>query len=326
MKNIIIITNNYDESVDSVIDWINYKGKNVTRLNSEDLINYENLFGFEINKLSNFFKIKSNFPCKNICSVWIRKGSAINPFNLNFIKDENLRRQISNHLFSEINETKISFVNFLENNYFTLGTIPTNKLDKISQLQMAKDAGFNIPATIVTNSKDEIKKFKRKYKTIIAKCIKDSTFIRFNDASYGQYTEIVPDYLIEQLPDYFIPNIVQECLDKDYDIRCFYLNGEIYSMAVITANDIENNIDFRKNYTKDNIRYVPFKLPNIIKRKLIVFMKNIKLNTGSIDIVKTKNNQYFFIEVNPTGQFGMVSLPCNYYLEEKIANLLCEKK
>ena len=214
----------------------------------------------------------------------------------------------------------------MENNYFTLGTIPTNKLDKISQLQMAKDAGFNIPATIVTNSKDEIKKFKRKYKTIIAKCIKDSTFIRFNDASYGQYTEIVPDYLIEQLPDYFIPNIVQECLDKDYDIRCFYLNGEIYSMAVITANDIENNIDFRKNYTKDNIRYVPFKLPNIIKRKLIVFMKNIKLNTGSIDIVKTKNNQYFFIEVNPTGQFGMVSLPCNYYLEEKIANLLCEKK
>jgi len=46
------------------------------------------------------------------------------------------------------------------------------------------------------------------------------------------------------------------------------------------------------------------------------------LNSGSIDILVTPNNEYVFLEVNPVGQFGMVSQPCNYYLEKRIAERL----
>jgi hypothetical protein len=31
-----------------------------------------------------------------------------------------------------------------------------------------------------------------------------------------------------------------------------------------------------------------------------------------------------FLEVNPTGQYGMVSDPCNYYLDKKIAEYLID--
>ena len=321
-KNIIIITNNYDESANNVIDWIAFAGGNVIRLLSEDLINYHSLFSFEFSKLLYSFKIGSIVNSNNICSIWIRKGSPENNFNVDFVKDEKLKNQISRHLFAEVNEAKLSFVNFLEHNYHVLGTIPSIKLDKISQLLAAKQIGLNVPATIITNSKVEVKKFKKTYQTIIAKCVNDSTFIRHNGDSYGQYTEIIENALIDQLPEYFIPNIVQQCLDKHYDIRCFYLDEKIYSMAILMFNKTENNIDYRKDYLKNNIRYLPFKLPKTIEKKLILYMKAINLNTGSIDIVKTTDNQYYFIEVNPSGQYGMLSTSCNYYLDEKIANYL----
>ena len=51
-------------------------------------------------------------------------------------------------------------------------------------------------------------------------------------------------------------------------------------------------------------------------------MKYVNLNTGSIDMIVTKENEYIFLEVNPVGQFGMVSQPCNYYLEKKITEYL----
>jgi hypothetical protein len=55
-------------------------------------------------------------------------------------------------------------------------------------------------------------------------------------------------------------------------------------------------------------------------------MESINLNTGSLDFIKSsKDSNYYFLEVNPSGQFGMTSNPCNYNLHEKIANYLKTK-
>jgi glutathione synthase/RimK-type ligase-like ATP-grasp enzyme len=51
-------------------------------------------------------------------------------------------------------------------------------------------------------------------------------------------------------------------------------------------------------------------------------MTDLCLDTGSIDIVRTTDGRYVFLEVNPVGQFGMVSVPCNYNLELKVAKYL----
>lgn len=53
-------------------------------------------------------------------------------------------------------------------------------------------------------------------------------------------------------------------------------------------------------------------------------MNNLKLKNGSIDIIRGVDNNYYFLEVNPVGQFGMVSNPCNYNIEEKFALKLIE--
>jgi len=81
-------------------------------------------------------------------------------------------------------------------------------------------------------------------------------------------------------------------------------------------------IDFRL-YNKENpARRVPFKLEKEIENRLSYFMKIENLNCGSFDLIVDKNGGFVFLEVNPVGQFGMVSYPCNYKLEKRIAEFL----
>ena len=51
-------------------------------------------------------------------------------------------------------------------------------------------------------------------------------------------------------------------------------------------------------------------------------MNRIDLDCGSIDLIYSVDETYYFLEVNPIGQFGMVSYPCNYNIEALIARTL----
>lgn len=51
-------------------------------------------------------------------------------------------------------------------------------------------------------------------------------------------------------------------------------------------------------------------------------MNSLDLDSGSIDMIVDSSLTYYFLEVNPIGQFEMVSMPCNYNLEKLIAEEL----
>ena len=53
-----------------------------------------------------------------------------------------------------------------------------------------------------------------------------------------------------------------------------------------------------------------------------MLMHDLELNTGSIDLVLGQDGKYYFLEVNPCGQYRMTSDPCNYYLDKLIAKTL----
>jgi glutathione synthase/RimK-type ligase-like ATP-grasp enzyme len=89
--------------------------------------------------------------------------------------------------------------------------------------------------------------------------------------------------------------------------------------------DTQTKVDFRNyNHVKPN-RTVPFKLPADIAARISRLMAALELETGSLDLVKTTDGRYVFLEVNPVGQFGMVSIPCNYHLEQRVAEILARK-
>jgi glutathione synthase/RimK-type ligase-like ATP-grasp enzyme len=127
---------------------------------------------------------------------------------------------------------------------------------------------------------------------------------------------------LDALPNNFSLSAFQEEIQKKYEIRVFYFFGKIYSMAIFSQNDSQTKTDFRiYNISKPN-RNVPYSLPISVASKVKHLMKKLGLETGSIDLIKSINDEYIFLEVNPVGQFGMVSKPCNYNLEYIIAKKL----
>ena len=105
----------------------------------------------------------------------------------------------------------------------------------------------------------------------------------------------------------------------------FYLDGVFYSSAIFSQNDEQTKIDFR-NYNESNPnRVLPFNMPKTEEAKFRKLMKALNLNSGSLDIIVTKDGEYVFLEVNPVGQFTQVSFPCNYYLEKQMAISLSKR-
>jgi hypothetical protein len=66
-------------------------------------------------------------------------------------------------------------------------------------------------------------------------------------------------------------------------------------------------------------RCVPFLLPTNVETQIRSFMSTVDLVTGSIDLIYGTDNVFYFLEVNPIGQFGYLSAVNNAHLEREVA-------
>jgi len=126
------------------------------------------------------------------------------------------------------------------------------------------------------------------------------------------------------LPDVFYPSLFQEKIEKEYEVRSFYIDGRFYSMAIFSQNDKQTKDDFRKYNFQNMNRMVPYQLDKKTELNLHKVYSMLNLDTGSADFIKGKDGKYYFLEINPTGQFGFVSFYCNYNLEKIVAKHLIQ--
>jgi len=204
----------------------------------------------------------------------------------------------------------------------TLGTTETLRVTKLCILQSLKRHLLEIPPTLVTNTKSKLIDFKNEHGELIIKPLSDGAKFEIEGQMYKIYTEILTDRVFNQLGDKFFPTLFQKRIRKKYEIRSFVLEGEIYSMALIESKKDLDSVDIRYSSHNEVVRSVPYQLPYEIEVRMVEVMKSLKLDTGSFDIIKAIDNNYYFLEINPSGQFGDLSYMCNYYLEEKISKYL----
>ncbi len=162
---------------------------------------------------------------------------------------------------------------------------------------------------------------------MVTKAISDGLYLfdhKEKELGIFSYTESLDRNETERLPENISPSLLQERIPKKYELRIFYMAGRCFSMAIFSQNDEHTKVDFRKYRDEKPNRFVPYLLPDEIDRKIKLLFERLSLNTGSVDMIVDLDENYYFLEINPAGQFGMVSLPCNYFLEKQIALYLIE--
>ena len=195
-------------------------------------------------------------------------------------------------------------------------------LNRIYALDLAKEIGLKVPEYAVITNYNQLTELNNISDKFVSKAISNGIYDFLGHDAYYTYTEArnKADFANKNIK--LFPSLVMNLVEKRFEIRSFYLNGKFYSMAIFSQRNKQTSVDFRKYCTELPNKNEPFKLPNDIEKKLDKLYKKLDLNTGSADFVVDKEGNYVFLEINPIGQFQMTSLPCNYNLEQKIANYL----
>lgn len=332
---ILIISTPFDHATAQVISWLNCFNASWFRINQFLVDDKSNAIDFTINlSVDSATRVCCTKPSRALNHdllqtkvVWFRRVHASPPIRAK--GNQEWIHELNERLTKTKSEEKTALIESLQNSLrdkFWLSSPDTANTNKFKQLVLAQQVGMKIPDTLLTTRKDELLEFNKKNGKTITKALQNIPHIRVDKYHHSlmMYTNIITKDDIDSLPDRFYPSIFQKYLDKSFEIRTFYLNGNFFSCAMFTQSNYKTQIDFRRYDFERPSRRVPFKLPVDVESKLSNLMTLLSLNTGSIDIIY-HDNEYFFLEVNPVGQFGFVSYPCNYLIEKHVATFLKTK-
>ena len=313
MLEIFIVTRPTDISAYNVAKWLN--GKCRTHLISRLDLSYKSK---EIS-----IELDSNGLSDSTSKVvWFRKFPSL---------------EMGDHLENESLEKflKAEYIELIKSYYYYavfvdgIDTLGCSKIffgdpNKIMSLCLAKESGLKIPNTFVSNSSDFLRAKTESSSSLICKPIGNVSFFlsKNNKYSLSTYTKKIPN---SNIAFNDCPNLLQCYIEKSFELRCIYINGKIFASAHFTKNMNIELVDSRTASSDFEVRICPFKLPDSIKCSINDFMGKMELDTGCIDMVVDANKNYYFLEVNPVGEYQLESLYCNFNLDKYISNVLLDK-
>ncbi|PSL44654.1 hypothetical protein CLV51_10526 [Chitinophaga niastensis] len=318
---LILSFRQYEQGTDPVIDWLYARKANFIRISSQDIIGRENRYDLNVNEGSLVINgIQINLD--EVKVIWDRRWQDSGLILNNYPENEWPYEQLIFEHDHEINY----LTNYLHECFkdkIWLSS-PFHEVNKLSMLKDAAAAGLNVPASAVINNKQDLLAFfHRCHNNIISKPIHHSHYFVSEEYVYSVYTNTFNTYeAIESLPEKFFPTLFQERICGEIEIRCFYLDGQFYPMAILTDQESKEETDIKLSFGLSTTKWVPYQLPRSLEIKLEKLLRTTDNNTGSIDLIKTTSGAYYFIEVNTGGQYNAPGFRGNYYLEEKIADWL----
>ena len=304
----LIISTSIDYSTDLVCVELYERKKKYLRLNRDQFGEYEIIFSLQDREMSvkmedHFYTVKNN----SLKGIFFRA-----PVFLRSHKKYNIQEQLYRSQWSAFIRNLVVFENAKWINHPVKTYCAENKL---YQLQCAQNVGLLTPKTFVGNALPQEISSAQKY---IVKSL-DTALFYDDSQEYFTYSSVVGgDELFDSsLKD--APVILQEFLEDKRDIRVTVIGNKLYPIG-ITKNGDNIYGDWRKN-SKEDLQYKPEILPDDISSRIIKMMNNLELSFGGVDLAFS-NGKYYFIEVNPTGEWSWLSQYCSMPLEKAIVNEL----
>lgn len=300
-RKLLIVTSKDDSHADHVISRLNDsdRAEFVVRLNTEDFVdNCEVRFdrqGFHLLIKDSEKEILS----AEIKSVWYRRPAE---FLLPAEADPYVRAFI----------TKQSTA-FLRGLYFTChdGVKWVNPLPalhrsriKMQQLQLARQLGFNIPDTLITNDPAKIINFYEEKEKICTKSLDEPNFT-LDGHLYPILTRVIENKH-ELTANYEslrrCPVFVQEYIEKTFDLRVIIFDQKIFAFEIHSQANHLSTHDTR-GVAPHLLKHCQHTLPHTLQAQILDFVKQQGLVFSAMDLAVSKSGEYYFLENNPNGQW-----------------------
>lgn len=285
---ILIISTKYDFSTDYVCIELNKRNSNYLRINRDEFNKYEIIFDIKKHLLEIKINDKIYYINDSLQSVYYRAPTY---FRETYLKNFSTEEQLHNSQWMSF----IRNLTFFENAKWINNPNNIYKAEnKLLQLKYAQEIGLLIPDTIVTNSNNYTFNDSKAIKSI------DTAIFTINNKEAFFYTNILEPDEYNKFDISLCPIVIQENLQPKIDYRVTIVDKKVYAVKIVVNNKGIDG-DWRKQ--KENISFIPIVLPKNIELKCIQLLNKFNLIFGGIDLIYYKNN-FYFIEINPTGEWA----------------------
>ncbi|MDH6250448.1 MvdC family ATP-grasp ribosomal peptide maturase [Chryseobacterium sp. H1D6B] len=312
---ILCITHSNDfYNIDIFFEYLASKHIPYFRLNSDRLNHLQ-----KISMNENSFELTDEYgntvSSKEIKGVWHRKSWKISI-------PEELDEDYEKIFLNEYTSLWYNLLTMLEHVPWVNPYELEKKVDgnKLYQLRTAQKYDLCIPETIFSNEEEKITAFFHKHCNGKAVAKLHGVIAKTMDGENQLATTVIDEDNLEYISDIaYCPMIFQPYIEKEYELRILYIDGEFFTGKI---NNSEN-ADWR--VSREGYFWSEYELPEEIKNNLTSMMKEMGLYLGAADMIKGKDGKYYFLEVNPQGEWGMLQKELNFPIAERIADNIIKR-
>ena len=113
------------------------------------------------------------------------------------------------------------------------------------------------------------------------------------------------------------PHLFQARVDKVADLRVLIVG--LHTFAVRIDSEL---LDWRKDYSA--LTYTVENLPDRVDKALHAYLDRLGLVSGSFDLAVDRAGNYWWLELNPNGQWGWLETETSLPMSAAFADLLMQ--
>jgi hypothetical protein len=203
---------------------------------------------------------------------------------------------------------------------------------KPRQLRAAAALGMAVPRTILTNDEAEARAFVSSVAgPVVYKAVRvGALYAREGPWDQGSVAgEVYTTRLDEPtLRDGLsrlraCPALLQEYVDKEVELRVTVVGDAVFTAEIHSQAEAGTRVDWRRG-DPFAIEHRVHLLPAEVADQCRTLVRRFGLRFGAIDLIKTVDGRYVFLELNPNGQYGWVEkltgLPISRAIAEQLAH------
>ena len=310
---ILLVTNKRDITTDLIVLELRRRGLAFHRLNSEDLPKGSLRFWPDVGRGWELDVGNGMLALSDVHVAYYRRPGIPEPTR---VKSAATR----DYLINEWSAVTRSLWNALEGRWLNSPFAILRAEDKPRQLALAATLGFNIPETLITNDFDAAAEFLRSGASV-AKPLRHSLIERGKAGEVLFTTRVRPLKSKDRKAVALAPVIYQREIRKAYDIRATVIGERVFAAAIYSQEQYETEVDWRSGSRLD-LKHEPIELPGEVIGKCLSVTKALGLRFGAIDLVAGTDGTYWFLEINPNGQWGWIERRTGFPLAAAIVDEL----
>lgn len=178
---------------------------------------------------------------------------------------------------------------------------------KLHQLRLAKELGFEVSPTLVTNDPSRVEEFfERCGEEMIYKPLRFVPIVDDQGGEFGIYTSQVSRDVLGSCLDSvsLTPCLFQQLIPKDYEVRVNIIGDRVWAAAIFSQESEATRLDCRHDL--EGLRQEAIWLRPEVEEKCLKIHHRLGLRMSNIDLIVTPGGDHVFLELNPNGQWAWI--------------------